>query len=167
MKATKPSKQPDAISFNETVEKVYKQLLKKTKQLIATLDTDTLRSYLERPMNDGKSETVIHELVHPLCYLRLEHYVSGIYAIHFGIEQFCPTDHYSEFTSTFIRMVFKSTDCETTQLNIERCVMTNWCISNCSDMYEYVLERNKYHVEKTIAYKVITPTAKKTLTVAS
>jgi hypothetical protein len=154
-----------ASQYNETVEKAYLLILKKTKRLIATLDHDPLRSFLERPLHDATAETIIHELVHPLFYLRLEQRLDDVYTIHFGIEQFSPADDYSDFTAQFIRMVFKYTESEESQMNIEDCVMTDWCITNCSEMYEYIVERNKHHTLITLPYKKRTPQGKRVLAV--
>jgi hypothetical protein len=56
-------------------------------------------------------------------------------------------------TSAFIRSIYRSTSVENTGINIEDCVHTDWVITNCAELYEYIADRNKHHIPRTLTYR--------------
>ena len=154
----------DNDAYNTAVKQAYFKILKKAKHLLSTIEKDELRFILER--QDSKKSitgTIVHELVSPLLYLRLEHHSDNIMAVHFGIEQADDLGHLSIVTTSFLRLLYKYTSKEVTGIDIEHSVRTDWFINSCSDMYEYIEERDKYHMFKQIKYKNSVPQRKATL----
>jgi hypothetical protein len=140
--------------YNNAVRHAYYKILKKAKHLLSTIEQDELRFTLER--QDNKKEVVgiiVHELVNPVLYLRLEHHTDNIMAIHFGIEQINQIGQLSSITTTFLRLLYSYTSKEMTAINIENAIRTDWFINSCSAAYEYIEERNKHHVFKLIPFK--------------
>lgn len=145
----------------------YYNILKQAKQLLSTLERDELRYSLEREDKaTPKVGTIIHELINPLIYLRLECHPNEVLAIHYGFEQVLAVNQYSKVTSTFVRSIYKLTSKDATTVNIEEAVRTDWCIKTCSEMYEYVEEQNKHHTFKQIKYKPATVRRKQMMAVA-
>lgn len=134
--------------YNKCVETVYYKILKQAKQQLAPIDHDELRYSLIR-----KDEHILHEFVNPLCYLRLECHTFGLYNIHFGVETFDHSNPYSQITSFIVRSIFSLTSKEMTEINIEGCVHTDWIITNTSELYAHIEERNEHHTFTLIKYK--------------
>ena len=166
MKKQEKSLQKSSL-YNEAVQRAYWHVLKRAKQLLATIEQDELRFILERTDKSiPKVGTIVHEIVSPVLYLRLECHSDTIMAIHFGIEQITHVGHLSEITSMFLRTLFKYTSKELTNINIEQRVQTDWFINSCSAMYEYVELRNKYHIFKKLPYRVLAHQKKQVLSAA-
>ena len=141
-------------AYNKAVKEAYFQILKHAKQMLCTIEQEELRFTLEREERTSKAGTIIHEIINPLLYLRLEHHTDNVYAIHFGIEQVNQQGQLSAITTKFLRLLYKLTAIESTDINIEESVRTDWFINSCSSMYEYVEERgNKHHTFKQLPYK--------------
>ncbi len=150
----KPTNDPSLLPYNKAVQAAYYAIYKNAKQLLSTLELDDLRSTLERkdkgPIIVG---TILHELVNPVVYLRLEYHVTNTYAIHYGFEQFASFTPLAKVTSAFVRSIYKLTAKEKTGVNIEDSVRTDYCIYGCSDAYEHVDEHSCFHHFKRIEYK--------------
>lgn len=154
-----PNTVPENEPFNKAVREAYYLIYRKAKQLLATLEREELRFSLEREDRSAiKPNAILHEIITPLIYLRLESDNAGLLAIHFGFEQVLAHNQYSEFTAAFMRLLYRHTAKEHTAVEIENCIKTDWMINTCSAMYEHIEERNKYHTFKQISYK---PTAVK------
>lgn len=149
----KTTNHTDILPYNKTVKEVHQSVYRKAKQLLATIEQEELRYTLERETRVIKPDTVIHEFVNPLLYLRLECDRQGMLNIHWGFEEVMNDDRLSHITAMFMRALYHHTDKGTTSVNIEDAVKTNWLIKTCSEMYEYLEERNKHHTFKQIAYK--------------
>ncbi|RZK26664.1 MAG: hypothetical protein EOO43_02135 [Flavobacterium sp.] len=141
-------------AYNKAVKDSYMQVLKQAKQMLGTIEQEELRYTLEREDRANKVGTIIHEIINPLLYLRLEYHTDNVYAIHFGIEEVNQLGQLSEITTKFIRLLYKLTSCDQTNINIENSVRTDWLINNPSSMYEFIEERGcKHHTFKQLPYK--------------
>ena len=146
--------QPSLSPYNKVVKDAYFQILKEAKAMLATIEQDELRHTLIRDdRNVTKPNSVIHEFINPLVYLRLECHADNIFMIHYGFEQINSNQLLSNRTALFTRSVYKLTSKEVTDINIEDCVHNDWCITECGALYEYVEDRNKYHQFQLIKYK--------------
>ncbi len=155
------------LPYNKIVKEVYCAIYRNAKQLLATLEREELRYSLEREdKTTPKVGTIIHEFINPLIYLRLECHPNEVLAIHYGFEQVLAVNQYSKVTSAFVRSIYKLTSKDITTINIENAVRTDWCIKTCSEMYEYIEERNKHHTFKQIKYKPATVRRKQMQAVA-
>lgn len=147
-------KTPQLTAYNKAVKDSYAQILKIARQMLGSIEQEELRFMLEREDRSAKIGTIIHELINPLLYLRLEHHSDDTYAIHFGIEQINKIGQLSLITSQFLRMLYKQTSRNNMEINIEGCVRTDWFINSPSEMYEYIEERGlKHHIFKQLPYK--------------
>jgi hypothetical protein len=141
-------------AYNKSVQDAYFKILKETRKQLATLEREELRYCLEREDRaTPKSNSIIHEIVNPLVYLRLECKPDNRLAIHFGFEQVLSNNQYSQLTTFFIRLLFWMTSKETTPINIEDAIRTDWMINTCENMYEYIEEHNKHHQFRLIKHK--------------
>jgi hypothetical protein len=155
------------LTYNKVVTESYFKILKETRKQLATLERDELRYCLEREDRTiPKPNTVIHEIVNPLIYLRLECKPDNRLAIHFGFEQVLSNNQYSQLTTFFIRLLFWMTSKEATPVNIEDAVRTDWMINTCENMYEYIEEHNKHHQFRLIKHKPAATQRKRMLSVA-
>lgn len=146
--------QSEILPYNECVRMAYHQILKQAKSMLATIEHEELRYLLEREDKPGTVVGhVIHEIVNPLIYLRLEEHSDGIYSIHFGIESDRQLGQLADITTRFLRILYKVTTLGAFPVNIENCVRTDWFIHNVSGLYEYLEESEKYSF-KIIPYKV-------------
>ena len=130
-------------AFNDSVKQSYFAILKHAKQLISSLKDEPLRYTLSRqdkPVNGGY---IIHELVSPLLYLRLECHEDNSFSIRYGCEMSPLLNQYHTVTSSFIRLVYKLTMADATPVDIERAVKTDFVITECLELYEYIEERWK------------------------
>lgn len=83
------------LCYNQAVRAAYIEMIRHAKQLIASLEEEPLRGILERqdePISTGGY--IVHELINPLIYARLEAYKDDVFAIHYGYEQ---TDLYTKY----------------------------------------------------------------------
>lgn len=141
--------------YNSCVKDAYYKILKQSEIIIATLEEEPLRQILERSNNEVKAGVIIHEFLNALVYLRLECYEENVFAIHYGYEQSDRLTKYYPVTSAFIRSVYKNTTKENTLINIEDCIRTDWVITNCAELFEYIGDRNKHHISRTIKQKAV------------
>jgi hypothetical protein len=162
MKQKAPLENP--ASYNTVVEQAYDCIFKRAKQLLASIERDDLRTMFERKNTDCRPDTIMHEVINPLLYLRLECERHGMLTIRFGIEPITKDTVLSALTAQFLRTVFAMTDKAVTACNIEQCIKTDWFINSCSDMFEYLEMRNKHHTVKQVQYKVSAPKQSKILT---
>lgn len=145
--------------YNNSVRQAYNAIYKYTKQLLSTLENEELRYSLEREERGQPIVgTIIHEFINPLLYLRLECHPTNSFAIHYGFEESKSFNQFAKLTESFVRLIYKVTSKEATEVNIEDSVRTDYCIYLCSEMYEYIEERNKHHQFKQIKHR---PTAVK------
>lgn len=143
-----------SLDYNQVVTIAYLRIIKLAKQLISSLEEELLRAILERtdkPQISGGY--IVHEIINPLIYIRLEAYKDDLLAIHYGYEQTGLFTQYYPITSAFIRSVYWCTARENTTINIEDCIHTDWVITNCAELYEYIGDRNKYHTINTVKYE--------------
>ena len=166
MKST-PIAQDDNDSRNHCIKSAYVTIYKGVKSLISSIEEEPLRQIMER---DCKTPpivgTIIHELISPLLYLRLECYTNNEFGIHYGYEQGILASQFYNITSAFVRLVYKATMANETAIDIQDCVRTNWVITECSELFEYMSERNKLHTYKVLKYKPTTAKRKQLLSVA-
>lgn len=144
------------LTYNKSVKQTYFQILKEAKALLSTIEEEPLRYTLIRedkpPIKIG---TIIHEIVSPLLYLRLEVYADNKYGIHYGWELSPTFGHYYHVTNSFIRILYKLTMSDATPVSIEDCIRTDYVMNECSELYEYIEERGcKHHTYQLILYKV-------------
>ncbi|MBS7565775.1 hypothetical protein KHS38_15305 [Mucilaginibacter sp. Bleaf8] len=152
MKTVTTSQAPT--NYNEAVKQAYLAILK-AKQLLAAVEEEPLRYTLVReekkPIVNG---TIVHELISPLLYLRLECYANDELAIHYGFELSPAFGPYYSITASFVRMIYKLTMHEEGKPNIESCIRTDYVINECSGLYEYIEERGcKHHRFEQVKYK--------------
>ena len=135
---------------NRAVKSAYLQIYKATKALLSTIQDEELRCVMERE-DKAKPETgsIIHELINPLVYLRLECLKDNTYTIHYGFAQCDLTTAYHRVTATFIRMLYKLT----MEDDLQESIRTDWVITECGELFEYMIERNKHHRVYVLAYK--------------
>lgn len=156
-----------ALPYNKAVQEAYFKILKETKAMLSTIPPEELRYSLVR---EDKPSTaigaIIHEFINPLLYLRLEHHTNDLYGIHYGFEQIGNDQELSNRTASFTRSVYRLTAKEFTTVNIEACVKNDWCITQCSELYEYVEEQMKYHQFYLIKYRSATNRRKQMKAVA-
>jgi hypothetical protein len=157
---------PRTLTYNKAVKAAYYKTLRKAKEMLSTIEQVELRYTLVRNDNPTSTGYIVHEFINPLLYLRLEAENDSNLYIHFGVEQIQNNEHLSNITSKFIRALYHFTTKEVATSNIEMAVQTDWLLNSCSDAYEYIEERNKYHVFKQLPYKVSASKRKQLLSVA-
>ena len=139
---------------NQAIKAAYFQIIQQAKQLISNLEEEPLRGILMRqdePISTGGC--IIDELINTLIYLRLKAYKDDAFAIHYGYEQNDLYTKYYPVTSAFIRSVYYCTAKENTHVNVGDCVHTDWVVTNCAELFEYIGDRNKFHKYKTLVYQ--------------
>jgi hypothetical protein len=140
--------------YNEQVRGAYFQILKEARAMLATIEHEELRYSMVRDEKKlTESIRVIHEFISPLIYLRLECHSDNRFMIHYGFEQINSNQLLSNRTALFTRSVYKLTSKEQTEINIEDCVHNDWCITECSALYDYVENQMRYHEFHLIKYK--------------
>jgi len=152
--------------YNIAVKEAYFAILKQAQKLLSTIEQEELRFTLIRGSSKSTDGIIVHEFVNPLLYLRLECRSDNLFAIHYGFEQILEDARLHNITALFTRYVYYLTSKTTTQIDIESCVKTDWCINTPSAMYEYIDEQHKYHSFKLIKYKVTAGQRKRMLSVA-
>jgi hypothetical protein len=140
---------------NQAVKAAYFQMLKFTKLLLSAQVEEPLRySLIREDKKPTKVGSIIHEFINPLFYLRLECYEGNNYGIHYGIQSQPKFLESELFTTQFVRNIYKVTMASNTTINIEDCIYTDYIIVECSELYEYIEERNKSnHTFEQILYK--------------
>jgi hypothetical protein len=159
-------KSTNITQYNEVVKQTYFAILKAAKQLLSSIEREELRYSLIREDGTNVPNSIIHEFLSPLLYLRLNCNSEGRYVIHYGFELFDTSNEYSKLTASFTRVVYRLTAKENTTINIECSVHTDWLITNCDELYAYIEDRNKYHTFTLIKYKVTANQRKRLLSVA-
>jgi hypothetical protein len=145
---------PALVPYNKAVSAAYYNILKGAKAMLATIEQEELRHTLVRDeLNHRPINAVINEFINPLLYLRLECDNDGLFVIHYGFEQPGKDKMLSNVTASFTRSIYRPTSKDITEIDIEACVSNSWCIVQCSDLYEYVGEQNKYHQFCLLKYK--------------
>jgi hypothetical protein len=143
--------------YNKAVKAAFFLILKEAKGMLATIEHEELRYTLVREEKlITPIQRVIYEMVNPLLYLRLECGSDDLYIIHYGFEQINNDAQLSNRTASFTRLIYRLTSKEITDVNIEACVSNSWCITNCSDLFEYVNDQMKHHQFHLIKYKSAT-----------
>ncbi|MBE9584018.1 hypothetical protein IM792_06115 [Mucilaginibacter sp. JRF] len=141
-------------AYNKAVRDSYAQILKQARQMLGSIEQEELRFMLVREDKFSGIGTVINELINPLLYIRLEHHTDDTYAIHFGFEQISKSVELSTVTTQFVRLLYKQTSRDSTAVNIEDCVRTDWFVNSPSEMYQYIEERGlRHHTFKQLLYK--------------
>lgn len=156
----------EKLAYNKEVMRCYYQILKQTKAMLAAIEQHEMRYTLIREDRTLNQPGIIHEIINPIIYLRLELHSDYLCQIHWGIEQANRLGQQSDITSAFIRLLYKATSKEATTVNIEDCVKTDWFINSCSAMYEYIEDRNKFHQFMLIKHKLTTAKRKQMQAVA-
>jgi len=149
----KPLKRLGLTAYDEAVHTAYFTSLKVARLLLATIEREELRYSLirEDPITD--TACILHEFVNPLIYLRLERGLDKTLSIRYGFE---PCKDYAHVTVAFTRTLYKVTMKDTTSLNIENSIKTEWYVHNPDEMYAYIEEQMKHHSFSLIKHK---PTA--------
>ena len=140
---------------NQLVLFAYQQILKFTKQLLSAIEDEQTRHSLIRedklPIIVG---TIVHEFINPMFYLRLECYADNQLGIHYGIQSTPGFLESNPMTTAFVRTIYKVTMNTNTAINIEDCILTDYMIIECSELFEYIEERQKSnHTLSVIPYK--------------
>ncbi|RYY49283.1 MAG: hypothetical protein EOO06_07590 [Chitinophagaceae bacterium] len=149
----------DNAAYNKAVKYCHMQVLKQAKQMLSSIEQEELRYTLERQDRPPAIGSIIHEMVNPLLYTRLEYHTNELFAIHWGIEAVNQLGQLSSITTSFVRLLYNLTNKENTSVNIEESVRTDWFINQPSAMFEYIEERGlRHHTFKLLPYK---PTATK------
>lgn len=139
--------------YNKVVKQCYFQIFKHAKSLLSAIEQEELRFTLVREDKQAITGSIIHEMVNPLLYLRLEQHTNGYYSIHYGFEAFPVFGDYYPMMSAFARFIYKVTMASATPINIEDALRVDFIILNCSELYEHIEDRNKYHEFQLIKYK--------------
>jgi len=143
--------QYELTAYNEAVHAAYSRIFTTTKQLLATLERNDLRLIMERNWNPNLPDTIVHEVIAPILFLRLSVDETTRYCIHFGIEQSDDCE-VIEVTGSFMRKLFTETAKRRKSIVIEQALCTDWFISNCSEMYEHMDEHSRYHTYSMLPY---------------
>lgn len=168
MKSNQLNKQTDKVAvYNKAVKTAYFAVLKVAKQLLASVSHEELRYSLTREDRlANETGSIIHEFLTPLLYMRIECGLDGVYMMHYGIETFEQSNEYTDITAKFIRCLYRLTSKELSGINIEHSIQVDWLITNCSEMYEHVEDRNKHHRFELIKHRVTANQRKRLLNVA-
>ncbi len=142
------------LEYNEAVRDAYFKIIQQAKNLISTIKEEPIRGILERqdkPKSTG--DYIVHEVINVILYIRLECSNDNVFNIHYGYEQTERLTKFYPITSAFIRLIYKYTSKEWTTFNIEDSIHTDWVITNCAELFEYVNDRNKYHTVRILQKK--------------
>jgi hypothetical protein len=137
---------------NKSVSASYLLITKVTKQLISTLPEELLRHAIEI---DGTSKISIrpklHELITPLTYLCLKE-LNGAYKIHFGFDQ---NKEFAHITGQFVRVVYKLTMRDHTNIDIEDCVQVDSIITDTAGLIDFTQWKHPSLPVKVIKYQKV------------
>lgn len=153
---------PLTCTRDDEVRKVYYAILKVTKRLIATVEQHELRYTLVRE-NKHTTTGVVHELLSPIFYLRLEVQQDNTLAICYGLEACAEFMH---LTMPFARTIYRLTMKEATTNNIESCISTRYYVHNPDELYAYMEDRCKYHTFELVKHRPAARHSKQVLRVA-
>jgi hypothetical protein len=144
---------PAIDAYNAAVTKAYFRTLEYAKEMIATLHPYEARCSLEFEESNSDAIFKTHQFVSPVLFLDL-HWDLITLQIHFGYECFDTNSELADFSSEFVRALYKFTSKPYTKVNIEDCVHCNNIITTCSDLFEAIDDSNhKRHTFKEIPYK--------------
>jgi hypothetical protein len=147
------NRDPAVDPYNKVVKSTYYQILKYAKSMLSAIEHEELRFSLVRSNKEAITGSIIHEIVNPLLYLRLEQHTNGYYSIHYGFDT-CPAfRQYYHIGASFARFIYKVTMASATPINIEDAIRVDFVILNCSEMYEHLEELQKHHHFELIKYK--------------
>ena len=139
---------------NASTLKAYHSILKAAKRLLSKVEEEPLRYTLTRvERNRFTNQTILHEWISPLLYLRLDLLPSNDYAIHYGYLTSTTFGPFYHLTSAFIRTVYRRTMRGNTSINIEETVKNDYVVQECAEAYEYVEMQQKHHRFRLILYK--------------
>ena len=140
------------LTYNECVRQTYWEILKQTKLLLSTVEEESLRHIRIKKIKHPFEEYPIieNELISPLLYLQLS-WCYDHYRIYFGFN-IDESHSCHPVTSSFLRILYKLTMKGSTPYNIEKCLHTDYLLTDCGNFYEYNehLEKDKYltHIVK-------------------
>ena len=143
------------LAYNACVQKAYFAILKQAKALLSNLEHQELRHSLiredKKPIAPG---IIVHEFISFEIYLRLECHKDNKLAINFGVQAIPGFADYEPLGAQFVRILYKLTMANQTAINIEDCIRTDFIITETTELYEYIEERNKSnHTFQLIPYK--------------
>ena len=138
--------------WNKVVKSAYLQIYKGAKGLLSSIEQEQLRQVMERDNKDNGAVDILHELVSPLLFLRLERHADNKLSIHYGYFQCDLATQFYPVTSAFIRSIYKLTSTTDGKINIEAAVRTDYVITETAELFEYMLDRNKHHTFKIVKY---------------
>lgn len=139
---------------NRCTKQAYFRIYKEAKTLIASIESEPLRQILERADKQiDERGTKIHELISCILYISLECNLIGEYIINYGWDMNIKSSNYYDLTSAFLRFVYKFTMSDATSINIEDSISTEYVITDCSELFEYMIDCNKHHTLSTVKYK--------------
>jgi hypothetical protein len=161
-----PNNDDTSPAYNQAVQAAYLQIYKEAKALLSTVEQEPLRQIMERECKTADAIDIVHEMISPLIYMRLERYSTNQLAIHYGYASCELASQFYPITSAFIRTVYKLTMASTGVNNIEDCVRTDWVITECEELFEYIQDGNKHHTFRVLKYKPTNTKRKQQLQVA-
>jgi len=138
------------IDYNQAVVDAHNNILKVLLTLIASIERQEMRYTLQRQFKPLGETGIVHEIISPLFYLRLQDYCNGKAEIHYGYSN---STSYSPLTNVFARAVYSQTSVEKTNVNIEDCIRAERFIANTDELYEYIDETRKFHTFYLIPYR--------------
>jgi hypothetical protein len=154
MKTKQQTTQDKRVAYNDAVKTAYFKILKRTKQLLSTLEDESLRGTLRLYRKPKKLHVLntVHEFISPVIYLSLECVGQQKLSICFGFEQLGVEHDYSTITGSFMRALYTVTAKEQTPINIEACINTDYVFTHCTDLFKSIASGNT-HTLKQLRYK--------------
>jgi hypothetical protein len=154
MKTKQPTTQDKRVAYNNAVKTAYFKILKRTKELLTTLEDESLRGTLHLYRKPKKLHVLntVHEFISPVIYLSLECVGQQKLSICFGFEQLGVEHDYSTITGSFMRTLYTMTAKEHTPINIEACINTDYVFTHCTDLFKSIANGNT-HTFKQLQYK--------------
>lgn len=137
----KTVKQPQLIEDdlqirNHEIEKAFNQIIMEARTLLTVFEHKKYRSYVDiLHSKSGKDTLLIKEW---LCYcfnITLTNTMNGHYLIYFGYDEDALSKFGLSLFSKMLRIIFRITMFESTQVNIETCVRINKGASNIHNFY--------------------------------
>ncbi|WP_295791980.1 hypothetical protein [Mucilaginibacter sp.] len=139
--------------YNKEVRKAFNQILTEAKAMLAGIEKEELRNTLSREIKPATRNMLIYEFISPLIYLSIHCSNEELFTIHYGFERGNANHELCHQTAYFTRAVYSATSKEHTKIDIEGCVQNDWCIIDCSALYEYMEDRGINHKFSLIKYK--------------
>ncbi|HWD90321.1 MAG TPA: hypothetical protein VG367_19470 [Mucilaginibacter sp.] len=141
-------------SRSECIKQAYEAIYKSAISLLSSIEDENMRAvYVLETNPEGDEGYTLHELISPLLYLSLICNIAGDYSIHFGVEERPDPERYQFLTSEFIRLIYKLTMKESTAVNIEDVVHTDWFVRDCSALFECTARTSSKHTLSVIQFK--------------